>query len=207
MPQNVLTVILGRKGTGKTTIASRLIRDELQGRGRVVVIDPVGEYPSTVQVGPFDPSVDSYLSNERFRLSIHPVRRLDLDVIIPKLLLRGRMLVVIDECHLFQDAADLPDSLLDLITLGRRAEVDQVWITQRPQRVHKDVLSQLDVAYLFAATEVRDLDYLGKRISFEAASKVSQLGKFEYLRYAVPSTYETGRVAKIPLATQFRRIR
>lgn len=204
MSQNVLTVILGRKGTGKTTVAVDLISQEAKARGRVVVIDPVGEYPNGVQISPSDPALDFYLSNSRFRIAIHPVRVADLNLIVPKILRTGNLLAVIDEAQLFQDASQIPDVLIDLVTLGRRPRVDQIWITQRPTLLHKDVTSQLDVAFLFGAAEPRDLDYLGKRISVAAAEKVSQLRPFEYVRFQSPDTYTTGTVNKIQLAGQKR---
>ncbi len=202
MSRNVLTVILGRKGTGKTTVAASLVGQEAKGRGRIVVIDPVGEYPGGHRIAPSDPDLRYFLQNQRFSLRIHPIKSGDLDAILPLLLRTGNLMVVIDEAQLFQDATMIPDVLTEFITLGRRPAVDQVFITQRPTMLNRTITSQLDQAYLFGTREPRDLAYLSAYISDVAASKVSQLEKFSYLRFVVPDTYTIHKVNKIPLAGQ-----
>lgn len=202
MSQNVLTVILGRKGTGKTTVTASLVRQEVKGRGRVVVLDPIGEYPGGYRITPSDPALDYFLGNQRFSLRIHPIRSTDLDHLLPKFLKAGNLMVVLDEAQLYQDCKTIPDVFVDFITLGRRPAVDQIFITQRPTMLHKDITAALDQAYLFGTREPRDLAYLASYISDVVATKVCQLEPFHYLHFVVPDTYTVHRVVKYPLAGQ-----
>lgn len=196
MSQNILTVVFGRKGTGKTSLTVSLVDQEVRKRARVVVLDPVGEYPGGVRLAPTDPDLDFYLRNERFNLRLHPVRPADLPVVFPKFLRIGNLLVILDEAQLFQDSNNLPPEFVDFITLGRRPGVDQVFVTQRPTMLHKDITSALDRAYIFQTREPRDLAYFATYISADVATKSAQLDRFEYLEYVVPNTYRIGKTQK-----------
>jgi hypothetical protein len=63
----------------------------------------------------------------------------------------------VDEAHLIAEKHAIGDKLNRLITGGRKKGVEWLFITQRPQNLHEDILSQSDYTVYFRLTD-RDRD-------------------------------------------------
>jgi len=61
----------------------------------------------------------------------------------------------LDEAHLVAKKHGIGDKLMRLVTGGRKRGVEWVFITQRPQKIHEDILSQSDYTVYF---NLRDRD-------------------------------------------------
>jgi len=158
--QNLIITILGRKGSGKTTLAREIIADF----PRVITLDSMGEYGegSTV-VWEFENSVRAILAvsnKKRFRLALrvfdnkHMLGLLKMAWEIPD------SLVVVEETSLICSPSDLPAELARLIRFGRHRKISQLYIARRPSELPRDLTANSDLIITFQQREPRDLDYL-----------------------------------------------
>lgn len=198
--QNVVTVILGKKGQGKSRTAKRLAREALRA-GRVVVVwDPQAEYAPGA---PF--ATDPVRGLRRFAAADPTGRG---DVVGPYLaacgragrvlsaalecapdwqfpafcrfLLRagpeaGQLLVIVDEVDKLCSPAWIPPDLKALVGQGRLKGIDQVYLSRRPVHVHRDLTAAADVEVYFRQKEQRDLDWLARRFGTPVAERVRLL--------------------------------
>ncbi len=63
----------------------------------------------------------------------------------------------LDEAHLVARKHGIGDKLMRLVTGGRKRGVEWLFITQRPQKIHEDILSQSDYTVYFNLSD-RDRD-------------------------------------------------
>lgn len=95
----------------------------------------------------------------------------------------GDCVYAVDEVDKFQEPGYAPPQLYELLNYGRHAHVAMIGTARRPAQVSKEYTYGLSEICAFATTEPGDLDYLEKKIGWEASSKVPTLGKYEYLRW------------------------
>ncbi len=72
---------------------------------------------------------------------------------------------IIDEAHEFlpnEGKTSASDSLLTLVRQGRQPGISLVFITQRPNKLHEDAISQADLIISHRLTAKSDLDALGQ---------------------------------------------
>lgn len=166
--RNTVTIVLGRKGSGKSWLVHELI--EGYRPRRVVIIDSLAEYgpesepkiKAEVARG-FDESLDALEAAEsrrRFVLSLRvlsPEENLELLGVAFRL---RRFLLVVEEASLYCSPTLLPDEVAQLIRYGRHQEIDQVYVARRPSELHRDLTANADVLVTFRQQEPRDLIYL-----------------------------------------------
>lgn len=83
----------------------------------------------------------------------------------------------VDEAHLIAEKHAIGDRLNRLITGGRKKGVEWLFITQRPQNLHEDILSQSDYTTYFRLTD-RDRDKAAEKSEAieNAEDKIANLG-------------------------------
>jgi DNA helicase HerA-like ATPase len=177
--QNTVTVLVGRKGTGKSTLVSEIIAE----RPCVWVIDSMGEYDEkrgkceVIFWDEDESSPDRVLASSRkreFRLSI---RALGTDDNLDAMRLcyalaeeRRNSLLVVEETSLYVSPVSLPDEIAALVRYGRHRELDLVFVARRPAELHRDLTANADCLVTFQTQEPRDLDYLRVYYGDEAYS-------------------------------------
>lgn len=186
---NLVLSIFGRKGSGKTTLARKV----LQEFDRVIVFDTLGQYDGeecwTVEacLAAFERAAE----RPRFTISCRLADVNDyLDLFEVAFELPG-VLLVFEEVSFYCSAYALPAELSTIVRYGRNRSIDQIYIARRPAEVHRDLTAQSDVIVSFVQHEPRDVAYL----SAAAGEDVSRVRSLPAYRCAA-----WGNRAKLPLA-------
>jgi energy-coupling factor transporter ATP-binding protein EcfA2 len=140
------TVIMGMKGTGKTTLQREIARTFRQDLDvPTVVWDPIGQYPSPVSYRPrcFDDRDE--LDQLARRIWQHAPARLEIE----------------EAEQVLPQGPDLPSTFKAYALMGRNYGLSWGVNTRRPQAVSKHILNLADHLFIFKL-ELRDRGYLHK---------------------------------------------
>lgn len=182
-----LTVVIGRKHCGKTTLARQLIA----GSRRRILIDPLREFREGVIVEDYRALV-AYLERQRHApfysvilRTLEPREELAAIGLTvhgdPNAALLPGVTLLIDEADRLCNPSSLPPELFRLANYGRHFQVSAILIARRPKRIHHDLTSQADHIYIGPTFEPADVDYLEEYIGAELARKakaIRQVGEF-----------------------------
>jgi len=164
--QNRVQVIVGRKGSGKSTLVAEIMASE----PRVICIDSMAEYDRLpggrrmeVLEGT-DACLDAIVEADERRSSFRlACRTLDVDENLDLLGVAyhcpGTMIVV-EESSLYCSPQSFPREIAQLIRYGRHKQLDLVFVARRPAELHRDLTANADVLVTFQQQEPRDLEYL-----------------------------------------------
>jgi len=155
--------IVGRSGTGKTTLAITQVLG--QGHDRVVIADHEGEFSERLHV-PLCTDWSAFYS----ALETQRVICLDITEVAPgqtletfdelakqtldlaKSVFDGKgmtVLFVIDEVQKYTSTSTVPENFKTLVETGRKWGVDTLSISQRPNKIHGDLLEQFTEIFFF----------------------------------------------------------
>jgi hypothetical protein len=98
----------------------------------------------------------------------------------------------LDEAHNICESHSIDPRMERLITGGRKYGVEWQAVTQRPQKLHEDVLSQSNISVYFSVSKDRDLKKIGNSSDVDA-DRISGLDK----RQAIIENHDTGEVKAI----------
>jgi uncharacterized protein len=120
---------------------------------------------------------------------------------------RQPVLVVIDEAHNVcpaqpenRLAALATDQTVQIAAEGRKFGIHLLVSTQRPQKVHENVLSQCDNLVLMRMNSASDLAYLGATFSFVPTGLMAQASRF-----GLGEALVAGKIAPQPALVHFGR--
>ena len=172
-----ITLVFGKTGMGK----SNYIKTYLDSLPRVIILDPLDEYPA-MEFEEIGGMID-YLEKENVKgnplkpFRVKSTNILDLDV-IGEIVADGdkkdsdamrNVTFVIEEAQrcLPASRSDLPDSLQRIIFLGRHFGRSLVIAAQRPSIVHIGARSQWTRIVTFNLTETGDVQWLKNVSGYE----------------------------------------
>lgn len=197
MSQNTIITLLGRKGSGKSTLTAEIIRES----PRVVILDYLGEYGANVKaqvVTGFRPALDALVEasgERRFRLSLR-IEDEDLAMrILPVAWELSDYLLVVEEASAYCSPTQIPPELARMVRFGRHQRISQLYVAQRPSMLHRHITSQSDLIISFRQHEPIDVRYL-RMTAGEAADAVQTLPD-----YAI---FVSGALDRAPLAVLAR---
>jgi len=98
----------------------------------------------------------------------------------------------IDEAHNVCESQSIGPKMERLVTGGRKRGVEWQAVTQRPQKLHEDVLSQSNISVYFAVSKDRDLKKIGDSSDVDA-ERISNLEK----RQAIIENHDSGETKTI----------
>ncbi len=120
---------------------------------------------------------------------------------------RQPVLVVIDEAHNIcpalpgdRLAALATEQTVQIAAEGRKFGIHLLVSTQRPQKVHENVLSQCDNLVLMRMNSAADLAYLGETFSFVPAGLLAKARRF-----GLGEALVAGKIAPEPALVRFGR--
>jgi len=160
--QNSITVVLGKKGSGKSTLVGEIIKSNR----RVVVLDALAEYDMKQgcavvwESDCVDAIVERYRSNRKFKLSCRCIEVEDNLALMRVLYECPGILIAIEETSLYCSPSNLPSELARLIRYGRHKELDLVLVSRRASELHRDITANADNVVTFRQQEPRDIQYL-----------------------------------------------
>jgi DNA helicase HerA-like ATPase len=219
------TFVCGQSGSGKTYALGVLLEQLLVGTGlRIVVLDPNSDF---VRLGEARPGVTGYAPEVDVHTTavVDPARRcvvIDLGALatqteqqlvaatVLEALWRRRedrnpVLVVIDEAHNVCPAR--PDSELSALATdgairiaaeGRKFGMYLLACSQRPQKVHENVLTQMDNLVLMRLNSSADTAFAQSAFSFAPAGLVAEAPGFRLGEALV-----AGKLAAAPTLVRF----
>jgi DNA helicase HerA-like ATPase len=180
--QRVVILIMGKQGSGKTTLAKRVIEKY----PRIVVFDPLHEYENGDVITTLDEFAERMKENPKeFYLVL---RFLGTDVKTSELMFEyasriiwnvGDIMLVLEEAEIFLDSSDKNSFINYLISFGRHKGVSLVGIGRRPVELAIRLRSQFTSIVTFRQSEPNDLRYL-EMLGFDSA-EVASLGQYEFL--------------------------
>jgi len=180
----VIVGIAGRRGSGKSTMAQRL----LERCHRLLVWDAMGEHAwcpnclSSVErlerflawADPQDVFAARYLPERAGLVD-------DFEAVCELVFDYGRLVFGIEEVAMLCTPSALPDEFDRLVRLGRHQRVSLVWTAQRIVEVARRLTAATDYFVLFSHTEPRDLNGIAERCGAEVARQVADLPRHGWL--------------------------
>lgn len=180
MKQNTIAVVLGRKGSGKSTLVHELLEEA----PRVLVLDYLGEYGGRDLcrvVRGRDAAfraLERAWGADRFRIAVRETEGQDsLDVLAAAAELEDYLLVI-EEASAYCSPQGVPREIAQIVRYGRHRSIDQLFVAQRPSMLHRDITSAADVVISFQHHERADIDYLVQTVG-EHMAAVRELAPYE----------------------------
>jgi len=185
---NEIIVILGRKGSGKTYLARRLMAD----KRRLIVYDPIRQL-GDLGVVVHDPvALIAYIRqncHRNFRVVYQPqvnirdngVMFAEFQNVLEMAYYTKNVYLFLDEIFLYIPRTINPTIIDNLITAGRHSQISFITTTIRYTDTSRKLTSQADVMICFQTQEPADIKYL-KDIYGDAAEKLKTLPPYHYLK-------------------------
>lgn len=192
--RNEITVIVGRKGSGKSTRA----RELLARASRRVIVDPMWEHTQGVIVKDFASLVSyirplrasSYAAVLRARNELDVMQTIGLTVAgEPESPPLPGCTLCVDELDKLCSPSTLPVELHDVVNYGRHYRVSLIGLARRPNKLHRDITANADRIVIGQTLEPRDVDYLTEFIGETLAARAKRLRRWEFVVW--PDDLET----------------
>jgi len=182
MIEKKITLIFGKRGSGKSYLADKLIENE----NRIVVFDVMSEYTNGVVFGTedFDQFIEFWrkVYCHKFRLIYRPIKPIEEVERI------GELVYTLGGCTFLCEEIDcvcctnrISDNFAAIIQRGRHKNITLIGITQRPFGINRLLTSQAKEIYVFNTNEPRDREYLRILLGQDIDSKLDSLKQFEYV--------------------------
>ena len=196
MGRNIIVIILGKKGSGKSYLAKKKFLPRFH---RVVILDSQDEYNPSEDlekrlssdfsyVKNFDEFEDEYIhkfTDKKFHIVLRYDDYFDddnLEDTFDLINTKGYCTLLLEEIHLFSSRGK--DALYRLITTGRHKNINLIVTTPRPQRLGVDFFANADIIITFTQRKTGDAEYLIRECSDEDFT-VDQFKKLEDRQYLV----------------------
>ena len=184
MKRNRVVAVFGRKGSGKSYWLKQQVD---QRRGLVVVWDSVSDFAGPTAERPIRAA--TVFRDVRDLLTAGAERRLPRVCVVqaprPQFPVFcawtarvGRLLVVVDEVNLYCKPGWAPPELLELLRIGRHAQVDLFVAARRPAEISRDITAQADEVRSFRTCEPVDLEWFRRYCGTRFAEGLPRLGKW-----------------------------
>jgi len=187
--------ILGTTGCGKT-ILSRKVQSAWS---RQVVIDPMAEYDDGEVFLDFSKFAERLKilkaeNSKKFRLifRFNPEKsaadEATFNAILRVCFYFRNIQIIVEEVQLLTSSHQLPDWMKTCVFVGRHNGISMIFVTQRPARLHKDLLSQCQHVFVGQLHDKNDLNYISNFVG-ENSETISNLksGKFVYFTPGKPT--------------------
>ncbi len=184
MTEKKITLIFGKRGTGKSYLAAKLIQAE----SRLLIYDTLGEYMDGVV---FDAEYAErfkefwrHVYRGNFRLIYRPLNpEAEIDEIAELVYLLGDMMFLVEEVDCFCTSYQISDAFAHIVQRGRHKNISLIGVTQRPFGIHRLLTSQAKEIYIFGTNEPRDREYLKLLLGEQIEAKLDQLEQFQYVHW------------------------
>jgi len=185
MTEKKITLIFGKRGTGKSYLANKLILSER----RLLIYDTLSEYEAGVI---FDTEHAEqfkefwrHVYRRNFRLVYRPLNpEQEIDEIAELVFALGDMTFLVEEVDCYCTSYQISDAFAHIIQRGRHKNISLIGVTQRPFGINRLLTSQAKEIYVFGTNEPRDRDYLKLLLGEQIEPKLDELKQYEYVRWS-----------------------
>lgn len=178
--RNDITIIVGRKGSGKSSRAREIARD----RERRIYIDVMHEYTDGVIVRDFA-SLAAYLREKAYSRYSIVFRSLDEKEMLAAIAIATHgspespplpgVTYIIDETDRLCSARSMPESLHRLANYGRHFQASAIFIARRAKALPADIRASADRYIIGNTFEPGDVEYMREYIGDEKAEAVKAI--------------------------------
>jgi len=181
LQQNKIILVLGKLGTGKTTLVKNIIRKK-QARGsthkNIIVFDVLNEYSDYPAFNYYSlQDFENYQGNKRYIPFMNLF--LESEIISDIALFQGNSILVIEETDVVYRNTN-PESLTRLLHLSRHKNIDVILIARRPFFIPRLITSLCSTIYVGSIQEKRDIEYL-KDFNF-SETDIRKLKNFKFIK-------------------------
>lgn len=192
--QNTIVAVIGRKGTGKSTLTAEILKR----CDREFIFDTAGDHTwvpdrfnslDEAWVYIFDCSADPrpFIGSYTPESDDEDSLQTDFAEICRAVWESGNLTFVVEELPMLSSPQWAPPRFDRIVRLGRHRAINVLYTGQRASECPRRVTAATDVFVLFHTSEPADLDRIAERCGPETADLVSKLGDHEFLVYDVRS--------------------
>lgn len=178
--ENDITIIVGRKGSGKSSRAKAIARE----RTRRIYIDVMHEYTDGVIVRDFA-SLAAYLRTRVYENYSVVFRSLDEKEMLAAIAIATRgspenpplpgVTYIVDEADRLCSARSMPEALHRLANYGRHFKASAIFIARRAKALPLDIRASADRYIIGNTFEPGDVEYMREWIGDDNAEKVKAI--------------------------------
>ncbi len=193
MTEKKIILIFGKRGSGKSYLAQKLIEKE----EHLLIFDTLSEYTEGVVFEDHEKFIEFWrmVYQHPYRLIYRPLKPSEeIEMIAELVYLIGDICFVVEEIDCYCTAFQISESFAHVVQRGRHKNITLIGITQRPYGIHRLLTSQAKEIYIFNTNEPRDRDYLRILLGQDIDSKLDSLKQYEYVKWIDGNdTLEIGR--------------
>lgn len=184
MTEKKIKLIFGKRGSGKSYLARKLIESE----SRLVIFDTMSEYENGIVFGAenYDKLLEFWRTvyHQNFRIIYRPIKPdEEIEQIGELVYALGNCCFLVEEIDCYCSPYQISDNFAAIIQRGRHKNITLIGITQRPFGIHRLLTSQAKEIYVFNTNEPRDREYLRILLGQEIDSKLDALKEYEYVHW------------------------
>ncbi len=170
----MITLVFGKRGSGKTYLVKKLIRDLYS----AVVADVFNEYAPL----PLAKTPQDIVDNRKIRVMMDSenAENLFLETISH---LKNRT-IVIEEIDRFCSPYWIEPRLDRLVRYGRHKNISIIGVSRRPVEIHRNLTANANEIISFRMIEPNDLKYF-RQISTNFSMEIQHLGRYEFAKFIV----------------------
>ncbi|MFZ2146957.1 MAG: AAA family ATPase [Sedimentisphaerales bacterium] len=184
MTEKKIILIFGKRGSGKSYLAKKLIDKEL----RLMVFDTMSEYEGGVIFGTEEHErlleFWRQVYRQNFRIIYRPIKPdAEIEKICGLVYTLGNCCFLVEEIDCYCTSYQISDTFAAIVQRGRHKNITLIGITQRPYGIHRLLTSQAKEIYIFNTNEPRDREYLRTLLGQEIEQKLDSLKQYEYINW------------------------
>jgi len=164
-----ITLIFGKTGTGKTTLAKKLIKNE----SRLIAIDPLAEFNKFHVSKNFNDAFFYLKNHKKFKVSIRFDNDKDFDYLFKLVFLLENITILLEEAEIYISPSVKSSSFLRLVRYGRHKNISIIGVARRTAELSRDFRSQTNKIISFKQTEDIDIKNL-ENFGFKNLNKLNK---------------------------------
>ena len=182
MSEKKIILIFGKRGSGKSYLANKLIENEQ----RVLIFDTLSEYTDGVVFEEHEEFIGFWraIYQRPYRLIYRPLRPdEEIELIADLVYAIGNITFLVEEIDCYCTSYQITESFAHIIQRGRHNNITLIGVTQRPYGIHRLLTSQAKEIYIFSTNEPRDREYLRTLLGQEIEPMLDRLEQYQYLHW------------------------